>query len=166
MSSYPPLKHKGHFTHGIFKPHWPKCAEKPANFHLTRTCSCKSFPVVSLPHLSPRSSTGCEVETRSLVLLILILVTIGNKTDPSWGLFQGYFLSQFPNEGEKHKEDQLQGVSASAHHVKHPRLYPHPLEGIIHMQINQKDYHTTGLSTQTGQLSQVVKRHLYVFPAF
>lgn len=110
MSSYPPLKHKGHFIPGIFKPQWPKCAENPANFQLARICSYKSFHTVSLTHLSPRSSTSCEAETHSLVLLILFLVTtIGNKTDPSWGLFQGYFLSQFPNEGGKTQRKSTAG---------------------------------------------------------
>jgi len=65
---------------------------------------------------------------------------IGSKKDSSWDLFQRYFLSQLSSGGGKHKEDQLQGATASICHVEHPGLYPRPLEGIIHREkISQKD---------------------------
>lgn len=110
-------------------------------------------------------STGWEAGIQGLVLLILFLAaTIGNEKDSSWGLFQRYFLSQLPSGGGKHKEDHLQGATASFVTSNIPGSIPVLWRESFTWRLAQRismqpDYLHT-------RLSQLINQHLYAFFAF
>lgn len=130
------------FIQHIFKLQWPKHAEDFATLQPTRICSYKSFHTNSLAYHTFFQKSPLAERQRLTAWLCWSYFCWQQWVirDSSWGLFQGYFVSQLPNGGGKQKEDHLQGPTASGCHVKHPRLYPCPLEGIIHLErISQKD---------------------------